>query len=157
MESESNLSLWILSDLSKYPVAHWQSGHQHVFWTLLETNSLICSINWYKTCLVLWAFNLYKISNNLIFIDIQDVPEDEGHVPSPIKMCPDPLAKYKRPEVDLSSDIEGIRLGLVWDDSLVVVLRQMKDLQQGTQTLKLLISVKKWDNHLPQATFPRAD
>ena len=59
MESESNLSLWILSDLSKYPVAHWQSGHQHVFWTLLETNSLICSINWYKTSLVLWAFNLW--------------------------------------------------------------------------------------------------
>ena len=38
-----------------------------------------------------------------------------------------------RPEVDLGSDIEGNFLGLVGDDGLVVVLRQLKHLEWGTE------------------------
>ena len=37
--------------------------------------------------------------------------------------------QFKWPEVDLGSDIEGKCLGLVWDDGLVVVLRQLEHLE----------------------------
>lgn len=84
------------------------------------------------------------------------------------KQFPAFFLQFEWPEVDLGSDIEGKCLGLVGDDCLVVVLRQLKHLEQGAKTeshnvnvswglwKKALKSTKKihlWVNR----TFPRAD
>ena len=50
------------------------------------------------------------------------------------------------PEVDLGSDIEGKCLGLVGDDGLVVVLRQLKHLQQGIKETEIKIWMSESDS-----------